>query len=431
MVFRKCPNCDYITNRKSNYNKHINKKFDCSQNVKNEKNIIIQNFPSHFHNISIQNKNQNQNQNDDNKNDDKNDDNYVCCFCSKSYSNKGNLTKHFKKCIFKIEKENEKKNEIEKIKIKFDELKKQNKLLQNKIDKIDNYVCKTNELNKSIKKLETSIPANTNVIIANQLIDKIIEKDKKMEEMEEIIVSYKPKKYNKLLDNDYTDIIEIEDDDPNNKQIIEIKQVEEKPKTLILNNNVIEFRKSDSYVNATQLCNARKKLFADWMRLKSTKEYLVSIESNMGIPILDLIDKNIGGDHIGTWVHPKVAINLAQWLSPEFAVQVSNWIYDLMTKGKVEVNIKLLKEKDNKIREQDKRIKLLENQLLKKQTRNKYDNSKNVVYIITNEYTKSKRTYTIGKTIDLVKRLGSYNKLQDHEVIYYKSFETEEDMEVA
>jgi hypothetical protein len=90
-----------------------------------------------------------------------------------------------------------------------------------------------------------------------------------------------------------------------------------------------------------------------------------------------------------------------------------------------------LKEKDNKIKEQDKRIKLLENQLLKKQTRNKYDNSKNVVYIITNEYTKSKRTYTIGKTIDLVKRLGSYNKLQDHEVIYYKSFETEEDMEVA
>ena len=37
----------------------------------------------------------------------------------------------------------------------------------------------------------------------------------------------------------------------------------------------------------------------------------------------------------------------------------------------------------------------------------------NVVYIITNEYTKSKRTYTIGKTVDLVKRLGTYNKLQD------------------
>ena len=61
------------------------------------------------------------------------------------------------------------------------------------------------------------------------------------------------------------------------------------------------------------------------------------METNTGIPALELIDKNIGGNHIGTWIHPKVAINLAQWLSPDFAVLVSNWIYDLMTKGKVEV----------------------------------------------------------------------------------------------
>jgi hypothetical protein len=194
---------------------------------------------------------------------------------------------------------------------------------------------------------------------------------------------------------------------------------------------VIEFRKSDSYVNATQLCNAGKKKLSHWINLETTKKIIDILASNAGIPALDLVDKKIGGKHIGTWIHPDLAIQLAQWLSPEFALQVSYWIRSLFVEGKVEVNIKLSKEKDNKIREQDKRIKLLENQLLKKQTRNKYDNSKNVVYIITNEYTKSKRTYTIGKTIDLVKRLGSYNKLQDHEVIYYKSFETEEDMEVA
>ena len=33
----------------------------------------------------------------------------------------------------------------------------------------------------------------------------------------------------------------------------------------------------------------------------------------------------------GTWVHPHVAINLAQWLSPRFAVRVSQWVYDWMT----------------------------------------------------------------------------------------------------
>jgi hypothetical protein len=40
-----------------------------------------------------------------------------------------------------------------------------------------------------------------------------------------------------------------------------------------------------------------------------------------------------GGDirFQGTWVHPQVAINLAQWLSAKFAVQVSQWVYDWMS----------------------------------------------------------------------------------------------------
>ena len=28
----------------------------------------------------------------------------------------------------------------------------------------------------------------------------------------------------------------------------------------------------------------------------------------------------------GTWVHPDVAILLAQWCSPKFAVRVSQWV---------------------------------------------------------------------------------------------------------
>lgn len=46
--------------------------------------------------------------------------------------------------------------------------------------------------------------------------------------------------------------------------------------------------------------------------------------SNTGIPALESIDKNIGGNRTGTWVHPKNAVNLSQWLSPDFVVQVSN-----------------------------------------------------------------------------------------------------------
>lgn len=32
----------------------------------------------------------------------------------------------------------------------------------------------------------------------------------------------------------------------------------------------------------------------------------------------------------GTWVHPRVAINLAQWISPQFAVKVTQWVIDWM-----------------------------------------------------------------------------------------------------
>ena len=457
MVFRKCPNCEYTTDRKSNYDKHINKKFDCSQNIKyiNKPIEIIQNIPNQFHNIPFQNINNINNiDNEDNFGNLDEIDNRICCFCSKSYSNKGNLTKHLKKCQVKIQKENEKKNETEKIKKEFEELKKQNKLLENKINKIDNYVCKTNEINKSIKKLETSIPANTNVIIANQLIDKIIEKDKKMEKMQEIIVSSKPKIYNKILDDDYTDIVKIEDKVKENEKENKNEKVEEKPSMLILNNDIIEYRKTDGYINATQLCKAGGKLFGHWHRLDSTKQIIFELakktfnhdyliikskqDSNIQIwisyaeSLLIDIKKGNNSEHLqGTWIHPDLAIQLAQWLSPLFALQVSYWIRTLFVEGKVELNLKLLKEKDDQIADCKKRIKLLENQLLKKQSRSKYDNSKNVVYIITNEHAKSKRTYTIGKTIDLVKRISSYDKLLDHEVIYYKSFETEEDMNIA
>ena len=44
-----------------------------------------------------------------------------------------------------------------------------------------------------------------------------------------------------------------------------------------------------------------------------------------------------------TWVHPQVAINIAQWISPQFDVKVSAWIYELMTTGEVKLQRPLKK----------------------------------------------------------------------------------------
>ena len=44
----------------------------------------------------------------------------------------------------------------------------------------------------------------------------------------------------------------------------------------------------------------------------------------------------------------------------------------------------------------------------------------NVIYMLTTEDNKKKRIYIIGKTTNLTKRLSTYNKTAEHEVIYYK-----------
>ncbi len=131
------------------------------------------------------------------------------------------------------------------------------------------------------------------------------------------------------------------------------------------------------------------------------------------------------------WIHPDLAIQLAQWISTDFSLQVSYWIRTLFAQGKVEVDIKLIKQQENIIKDCKKKIKLLENLTLKKQLRTQYDESKNVVYIITNEFTKKNRTYTIGKAKKIVDRLSTYDKLQNHEVIYSKSFKDESQMKIA
>lgn len=71
--------------------------------------------------------------------------------------------------------------------------------------------------------------------------------------------------------------------------------------------------------------------------MKTTKEFLSALSSVTRISVTTLVQSIQGGtpELQGTWIHPQVAINLAQWLSPKFAVQVSKWVFDWMS-GKVD-----------------------------------------------------------------------------------------------
>lgn len=96
--------------------------------------------------------------------------------------------------------------------------------------------------------------------------------------------------------------------------------------------NPIEQRVMDGYINATDLCKAARKRLNDYTRLQSTQSFIEELASVTGISVTALIQSITGGipQLQGTWVHPQVAINLAQWASPKFAVLVSKWVLEWM-----------------------------------------------------------------------------------------------------
>ena len=92
----------------------------------------------------------------------------------------------------------------------------------------------------------------------------------------------------------------------------------------------IEQRAVDGYINATAMCKAAGKRWNDYQRLTITKEFIKALSLDTGIPASSLMQTFIGtpAELQGTWVHPQVAINLAQWCSPIFAVMVSKWVLE-------------------------------------------------------------------------------------------------------
>jgi hypothetical protein len=79
----------------------------------------------------------------------------------------------------------------------------------------------------------------------------------------------------------------------------------------------------------------------------------------------------------------------------------------------------------------DKQIKIqhLTKKYVKKVPRVQYE-EKNVIYIITTERLKKDNVYILGKASNLTSRLSTYNKSDEHEVVYYQQCLNEEAMSV-
>jgi len=84
----------------------------------------------------------------------------------------------------------------------------------------------------------------------------------------------------------------------------------------------MKIREIDGYVFATDMCKAGNKKYAHYNENKKTNEFLKELAQELRIHSNVLIESKKGNNSntCGTWVHPLVAIHLAQWISPEFYV---------------------------------------------------------------------------------------------------------------
>lgn len=228
---------------------------------------------------------------------------------------------------------------------------------------------------------------------------------------------------------------------------------------MVFDGVTIESREKDHFINATQMCKAGGKLFADWSRLSSTKELIRALQlaivnenSDMGIPITLLADEGVDSEIFpeeilpqliesingnstkfaqGSWVHPDLAVPLAQWISPVFAIQVSRWIRELLITGSVSIDskktdkelnellIKQLKEAQNNLIERDMQIAERDIQLAISNSKivNLVDKIQDVtifkpdgyIYLITCKQYAANNHYRLGRTNDLKKRMSVYN----------------------
>lgn len=93
-------------------------------------------------------------------------------------------------------------------------------------------------------------------------------------------------------------------------------------------------RSSDGFIHATAMCKAGGREWFTYARSERTQAYIAALAAIPQFCGTDLVESRQGGtpDLQGTWIHPRLAIDLARWISPQFAVWMDGWFLESLNR---------------------------------------------------------------------------------------------------
>jgi hypothetical protein len=190
-------------------------------------------------------------------------------------------------------------------------------------------------------------------------------------------------------------------------------------------NGITILSREDGFINATALCKAGGKKFKHWVSLDSSIALVsilteqvnaLAVSEDATVPFLKVeiptfkkieVVATEKGKYGGSWVHPDLAVQIAQWVSPVFALRVSKWVRELATTGTVTVG----QEKTNlQLMELQKENKKIKNELWKIKQKKHYHKFKKgpSFYIISDLDGKSAKFKPGFEGVDVFTRLQQH-----------------------
>jgi hypothetical protein len=171
-------------------------------------------------------------------------------------------------------------------------------------------------------------------------------------------------------------------------------------------NGILVLSREDGYINATQMCKAGGKRLDNWLRLDHTKEFISKYSNSLISEEVKIVD-TIQGKNGGTWIHPDLAVQLAQWISIDFAIQVSRWVRELALTGRVEIGKEKPSNELIELQKDYKKLEVAHRKLLEKKNYYKFKKGE-CFYIISDMDGKSIKNKAGFEGVDIHVRLRQH-----------------------